>query len=176
MGEPVETVAPTAGLPLLHDPPAEAPPKGDWHVKLIRKRDRRKYYIHEKGMTTARVDHLMLLPEEVAKQFAAAIRRNHPDFTAVAKKCPKRFLHQEQGKPKKKKKLKRQPILTHAMEELSGLLPCPFCGGQPFLDSSCSDRGKWFSVRCATCNAQTDEKATARAAVNTWNRRFLPKQ
>lgn len=175
MGDPVETVAPTADLlPRPTEPPAEEPPKGDWYVKLIRKRDQRKYYIHEKGMTTARVDHLMLLPEEVAKQFAAALRKNHPDFTAVAKKCPKRFLHPEQGKPKKKSK--RQPILTHAMEDLASLLLCPFCGGQPFLDSSCSDKGKWFSVRCSTCNCQTDEKATAKAAVNTWNRRFQSKQ
>lgn len=169
MGEPADTAS------LTSEPKASDPPKGDWIVKLYRRKDQRKYYIHEKGMTTARVDHIMLLPEADAKQLAYALRTQHPDFTARAMKCPKRFLHPVQGKPKKPKR-KRQPIMTHAMEDLASLLTCPFCGGQPFLDSSCSDRGKWFSVRCANCNAQTDEKATARAAVNTWNRRFQSKQ
>lgn len=162
MGEPVETVAPTA----------EVRQPEDWYVRLIRKKDQRKYFIHRNGQTTARCDHIMLLPEEVAKQLAAALRKNHPDFTAVAKKCPKRFLHPVQGKRKARKP--EGPVLSHAMEDLKGLLLCPFCGGQPFLSITCDDRGKWFAVRCSGCNVQSEDKATKEAAIKRWNRRVKP--
>lgn len=166
MGEPVETVAPTA------EPKAPEPPKGDWLIKLSRRKDQRKYYLHERGMTTARVDHLMLLPEEVAKQLAYALRTQHPDFTATAMKCPKRFLQKPTGKKKKEK-----PKSVHTFTTDPKLRGCPFCGGVAEVGEVKDGQGRtMFAVRCADCSCGTVYLKTRAAATGRWNARTKHKE
>ena len=151
MDEPVETVAPTA------EPKPHEPPKGDWLIKLSRRKDQRKYYLHERGMTTARVDHLMLLPEADAKQ---------PDFTATAMKCPKRFLQKPTGKKKEK------PKSIHSFTADPRLLGCPFCGGVAEVGDVKDGQGRrLFAVRCADCYCGTVYLKTRAAATGRWNAR-----
>lgn len=64
-------------------PAAGVPPK-EWIVKLTRRRDGKKYYFRHDGCTTARLESSMRLDKEVAMQLAAAIRTQHPVFTARA--------------------------------------------------------------------------------------------
>ena len=165
MAESVEMAAQTAD----QKPPEQ--PKGDWLIKLSRRKDQRKYYLHERGMTTARVDHLMLLPEADAKQLAYALRTQHPDFTATAMKCPKRFLQKPTGKKKEK------PKVIHSFTDDPKLRDCPFCGGVAEVGAVKDGQGRrLFAVRCADCYCGTVYLKTRAAATGRWNARTKHKE
>lgn len=156
MGEPVDTAVQKATVP----------PNGDWLIKLSRRKDQRKYYLHENGMTTARVDHLMLLPEEIAKQLAYALKTQHPDFTAKAMKCPKRFLKNLTGKRMEK------PKSVHTFTADPSLRDCPFCGGIAEVGEVKDGQGRrMFAVRCSECSCGTVYLKTRAAATGRWNAR-----
>lgn len=140
---------------------------GYWIVKLSRRKDQRKYYIHEKGMTTARVDHLMMLGEDDAKKLAYAIKTQHPDFTARAMQCPKRFLQKPSAKKARPKRVHRAAAASAA-----SLAACPHCHGLAEVhEVSDTASGKLFAVRCCECGCGTPYLETREAAVARWNAR-----
>ena len=51
------------------------------------------------------------------------------------------------------------------------LLPCPFCGGKPELESSMILGGEWWRVRCPYCFAKTYHEQSPEDAAHEWNRR-----
>ena len=48
------------------------------------------------------------------------------------------------------------------------LKPCPFCGGEAFIDGS--DEILWIAV-CKKCNASIEYKETEQEAIEAWNKR-----
>ena len=82
-----------------------------WIVKFRRKRDGKHYFYRHDGCLTARMESSMLLDETTAKQLAAAITKQHPDFSATARKYPKKA-----GKPSKKSLLKAASDVMQGVE------------------------------------------------------------
>ena len=68
---------------------ADADATGDWYVRFSRRRDGRKYYFRYDCALTSREESAKRMPEEDAKGLAAAITKQHPDFTAKALKYRK---------------------------------------------------------------------------------------
>ena len=56
------------------------------------------------------------------------------------------------------------------MEEVV-LLPCPFCGGHPEMQSEMILGGEYWKVKCPYCFAGTHSEPTPDEAVEEWNRR-----
>ncbi len=50
------------------------------------------------------------------------------------------------------------------------LLPCPFCGGEATLTSSCADDGDNV-VECTKCNYELGYYANPKMAIKAWNER-----
>lgn len=63
--------------------------------------------------------------------------------------------------------------LEKQMPTVTPLLPCPFCGGEPVLESWIDKKlsGYWWHVFCDDCLAQGPDTQSAGEARDTWNRR-----
>lgn len=59
------------------------------------------------------------------------------------------------------------------MTDLHDLKPCPFCGGEAFVQKFRIDgTGRFFiSVACRVCFAQTGHRTKEAYAIEAWNRR-----
>ena len=55
----------------------------------------------------------------------------------------------------------------------SNLMPCPFCGGKPFLSARLPYFGEQWTVAvvCEDCNASSKHKVKDEDAIEAWNRR-----
>ena len=55
---------------------------------------------------------------------------------------------------------------------MAELKPCPFCGGEPFVDYYDYEKyGKTYVICCNGCHAETFERDTPEEAAEAWNRR-----
>jgi len=50
------------------------------------------------------------------------------------------------------------------------LKPCPFCGGQPQMDTFFDNAGKIYRVWCTNCHIHKDD-FSEEAAIAAWNKR-----
>ena len=66
---------------------------------------------------------------------------------------------------------KKDPQPTPGEEETTGLLPCPFCGGEPEI---LEGDERWCQVGCKNCSAKgTESMLDWDKAISGWNRRTL---
>jgi Lar family restriction alleviation protein len=63
------------------------------------------------------------------------------------------------------------------MKAKTKLLPCPFCGGESYVNTWWPGSGgvrEWSAVRCTKCGASAREWRTKSKAIAAWNLRPAP--
>ena len=130
-------------------------PNNDWIVRFERRKDRKKYYFRHDCALTARRESSMRMTEAIAKALAAAVRKNHPDFTARAMKYDSPAHLKAEKKPRSPK--------TDAP------YPCPVCRGTAFVATSVTEGWKLYEVVCDSCGIRTRPCKTRQEAILAWN-------
>ena len=63
-----------------------------------------------------------------------------------------------------------------AMREAAALLPCPFCGHEPYddEDTAIAQGHGGHTIACSWCEATAGNSGSFSDAISAWNRRALP--